>query len=98
MGTIMILERAEITAKEGKKDEFVAVLQDQGVALIKTIPGVLDVRVGGGIESPDKVLLLVDWESLAAHEAFKKTPEYVELGKLIGPYGAGGAAEHFEMK
>ncbi len=93
----MVLERAEITARAGSKDKFLAVLQGQGVALLKTIPGVIAARAGGGVENPDKILLLVDWESLDAHEAFKKMPEYVALGKMIGPFGAGGAVEHFDM-
>jgi heme-degrading monooxygenase HmoA len=98
MGTIMILERAELNAKPGTIEAFVSVLRSKGVPLLEKIPGCLGARVGGGVENPDKLLLLVDWESLEAHDAFKKMPEYAELGKMLGPYAAGGGAEHFKMK
>ena len=93
----MILERAEIIAKPGTIKEFLAVIGGKGAALLRGVPGCLGVRVGGGVENPDKLLLLVDWESLEAHEAFKKMPEYAELGKMLGPFAAGGGAEHFAI-
>jgi heme-degrading monooxygenase HmoA len=93
----MVLEQAELTAKEGVKEEFLAVLRGKGSELLRKIPGCLGVRVGGGVESPDKVLLLVDWESLEAHEAFRTMPEAKELGGMLGPFAAGGKAEHFEL-
>ncbi len=93
----MVLERAEINAKEGMRDELLSALAGKGAALLRSIPGVTGMRVGGGVENPDKILLLVEWESLAAHEAFKTMPEYAELGKLMGPFAAGGAVEHFEF-
>jgi heme-degrading monooxygenase HmoA len=90
-----VLERAEITAKPGQANALLGALQDKGLALLETIPGCHSARAGAGIENPDKVILLVEWESLAAHEAFKKLPEYAILGGLFGPFAAGGAVEHF---
>ena len=93
----MILERAELNAKEGMITEFVAAMGSKGADLLRKIPGCHGVRVGGGVENPNKLILLVDWESLEAHDAFKKMPEYIELAKILGPYAAGGGAEHFTM-
>lgn len=93
----MVLERAELIARDGMREEFLAVLRDQGAVLLRAIPGCRGVRVGGGVENPQKILLLVDWESLEAHDAFKQMPEYIELAKLMGPFAAGGAAEHFDI-
>jgi heme-degrading monooxygenase HmoA len=93
----MILERAEITVKPGLAAGLLGALRDQGLALLHSIPGCHSARAGGGVETPDKVLLLVEWESLAAHEAFKKMPEYNTLNGLFGPFAAGGAVEHFVM-
>jgi heme-degrading monooxygenase HmoA len=93
----MILERAEISVKPGMAAGLLAALRGQGLALLRGIPGCLSARAGGGVETPDKVLLLVEWESLAAHEAFKKMPEYGALNALFGPFAAGGAVEHFTM-
>lgn len=93
-----MLERVELNAKQGTKEAFLAVLRGKGAALLRGIPGCLAVRIGGGVENPGKILLLVGWESVEVHEQFKKMPEYAELGKMMGPYAAGGAAEHFEME
>jgi heme-degrading monooxygenase HmoA len=93
----MLLEKAEITTKPGQAAGLLAALRGQGLALLHGIPGCLSARTGGGVESPDKVLLLVEWESMAAHEAFKKMPKYNTLNGLFGPFAAGGAVEHFTM-
>jgi heme-degrading monooxygenase HmoA len=93
----MVLERAEITVKPGMAADLLAVLRGQGLPLLQGIPGCGSARAGGGVETPDKVLLLVEWESMAAHEAFKKMPEYNTLNGLFGPFAAGGAVEHFTM-
>jgi heme-degrading monooxygenase HmoA len=92
-----VLERVEISAKEGMAGTLLAALRGQGAALLTAVPGCLAVRSGGGVEQPDKVILLVDWASLDAHEAFKKTPDYVTLAQMIFPLAAGAAAEHFSM-
>jgi heme-degrading monooxygenase HmoA len=93
----MILERAEITAKPGQAAGLLGALREQGLALLRGIPGCHGAGAGTGVENPDKVILLVEWDSLAAHEAFKKMPEYAVLGGLFGPFAAGGAVEHFDM-
>jgi quinol monooxygenase YgiN len=93
----MILERAEITAKPGQAGNLLGALRDKGLALLRAVPGCHGAEAGGGIENPDKIILLVEWDSLAAHEAFKKMPEYATLGGLFGPFAAGGAVEHFAM-
>jgi heme-degrading monooxygenase HmoA len=93
----MVLERAEISVKPGMAADLLAVLRGQGLPLLHGIPGCQSARAGGGVETPDKVLLLVEWESMAAHEAFKKMPEYNTLNGLFGPFAAGGAVEHFMM-
>jgi heme-degrading monooxygenase HmoA len=93
----MILERAEITTKPGMAAGLLGALREQGLTLLRGVPGCHSARAGGGVETPDKVLLLVEWDSLAAHEAFKKMPEYGTLNGLFGPFAAGGAVEHFTM-
>jgi heme-degrading monooxygenase HmoA len=93
----MVLERVEITAKDGMVEALVASLRDKGLPLLAGIEGCLAARAGGGVENPDRVILLVDWTSLDAHEAFKKMPDYVTLAQMIFPFAAGAAAEHFTM-
>ena len=93
----MILERVEITAKEGMAPALLEAIRTKGTGLLSAVPGCQAVRSGGGVENPDKVILLVVWESLGAHEAFKKTPDYVTLAQMLFPFAAGAAAEHFGL-
>ena len=93
----MLLERAELLAKEGAEAEMVAVMTERAVPLLAAVPGVLSVRFGRGVENPDKFLLLVQWESIDSHTAFSQTPVSTEFRGLIMPVSRGGAMEHFEM-
>jgi quinol monooxygenase YgiN len=94
---VSVLERVEITAKEGMREALLTALREKGYPLLQAIPGCLAVRAGGGVENPDKVILLVDWVALEAHEAFKKMPDYVTLAQMLFPLAAGATAEHFTM-
>lgn len=93
----MILERVEITVKDGRVEALLAALRDKGLPLLLGIEGCLAARAGGGVENPGRVILLVDWVSLEAHEAFKKMPEYTTLATSLFPFAAGAVAEHFTM-
>jgi quinol monooxygenase YgiN len=93
----MILERVEITVKEGMVEAMLAALREKGLPLLLGIEGCLAARAGGGVESPEKIILLVDWTSLAAHEAFKTKPEYITLATSIFPLAISATAEHFVM-
>jgi quinol monooxygenase YgiN len=93
----MVLERVEFTAKDGLAAELLAALRSKSLPLLAAIPGCLAARAGSGVENPGKIILLVDWVSLDAHEAFKKMPDYAALLTQIMPFTAGAAAEHFVM-
>jgi Antibiotic biosynthesis monooxygenase len=93
----MILERVEITVKDGMVEPLLAALRDKALPLLLGIQGCLAARAGGGVENPGKVILLVDWVSLQAHEAFKTLPEYVTLATAIFPFAVTATAEHFAM-
>ena len=93
----MVLERVEINVKDGMVESLLAALRDKGQPLLLGIEGCQAVRFGGGVENPGKVILLVDWVSLGAHEAFKKMPEYTTLATSIFPFANGATAEHFSM-
>jgi len=93
----MLLERAELLAREGAETAMLEMMTDRGVSLLTAVPGVRAVTLGRGVENPDKFLLLVEWESLAAHEAFSRSPVSDVFRALITPLSRGGAMEHFEM-
>jgi heme-degrading monooxygenase HmoA len=93
----MLLERAEVLINEGSEAGFAACMAARGTALLASVPGVISVQQGQGVESPSKFLLLIHWESLEAHTEFNKSPAFAEFMKLIEPYFAGGGMEHFQM-
>jgi quinol monooxygenase YgiN len=93
----MVIERAEILAKEGTADAFAAALNERGIPLLAGHQGCRSVKVGRGVENPDKFLLLVEWDSVEAHVTATQTPRHAEFREVIGPFAAGGGAEHFVM-
>jgi heme-degrading monooxygenase HmoA len=50
-----------------------------------------------GIETPDRFVLLVEWDSVEVHEAnFRATERFTAWRALIGPYFSGPPrVEHF---
>jgi heme-degrading monooxygenase HmoA len=91
------LERAEIQVKEGLETEFIAVMNEHALPMLAGFPGVGSVKLGRGVENPGKFLLLVQWDSMDAHTAFKASQIYPGFGKLFGPFSKGGSMEHFDM-
>ena len=95
--TKMLLECAEILIKEGQEDGFSTAMRDTGIQLLASVPGVISVNVGRGVENPGKFMLLVEWESMDAHIAYNKAPVCGEVRALIGRFSKGGRMEHFKM-
>ena len=93
----MLLERAELLIKEGQEAAFFAVMKDEGLGKLNSVPGVMSVTLGRGVENPGKFMLLVEWENMDAHSAYNKTPVSGEIRALIGRFSRGGSMEHFQM-
>jgi heme-degrading monooxygenase HmoA len=95
---MMFIERAEIPVIAGKEEEFSAVMANRGSAILAAAPGCRSVRVGRGVENPGKFILLLEWDSVEAHVALTKTPEFDTFKGLVGPYFGGTPnMEHFDM-
>lgn len=93
----MVIERAEIPVKPGDEDTLAAVMRDKGIAMLEAAQGCRSARCGRGVEDPSKFILLIEWDSVDAHVAYTKTPEFDTFKGLIGPHFAGAPAmEHFE--
>lgn len=93
----MILERAEISVKEGTENAFAAAMKERGTALLISAAGCHSVKVGRGVESPGKFIFVLEWDSVDAHTTFTKTPSYASLLDLIGPFVAGVDMQHFDI-
>jgi heme-degrading monooxygenase HmoA len=93
----MLLERTELLIREGQEEAFSAAMKDQGVGKLASVPGVMSVAVGRGVENPGKFMLLIEWENMDAHAAYNKAPVCGEIRALIGRFSKGGSMEHFQM-
>lgn len=90
----MVLEVAliDVTDAEG----FAAAYRGAREILAGT-PGCRSVRMTAGIESPERFVLLVEWDSVEAHEAnFRHTDRFTSWRAAIGSYfAAPPRVEHF---
>ena len=93
----MLLERSEILITEGQEEAFHIAMTETGLPLLTSVPGVISVNMGRGVENPGKFMLLLQWESMDAHIAFNKSPACGTLRTLIGRFSKGGQTEHFAM-
>lgn len=81
----MVCECALINVLSGREDEFVAAYRGVRPILAET-PGCLSVRMTRGVESPSRFVLLVEWESVQAHEQnFRGTERFSQWRAAIGP-------------
>ena len=90
----MVLEVALIDVTDA--DRFATAYQAARETLATT-PGCRSVRMTRGIEAPDRFVLLVEWDSVEAHEAnFRQTDRFPRWRALIEPYFASPPrVEHF---
>lgn len=79
----MILEQAILPIRPGREADFEAAIR-QARPLVADMPGFMDIRVLRGIESPSHYLLLVEWDSVEAHEVnFRQSPNYQQWRELL---------------
>lgn len=79
----MILEAAFLTIKPGQSNAFEAAFRE-AQAIIAAMPGYLSHELQRCIEQEDRYLLLVRWESVAAHEeGFRKSSGYRRWRDLL---------------
>lgn len=92
----MVLEVADIVVTPGAEDDFAAAYLDARQIVLDT-PGCRSVRMTRGVESASRFVLLVEWESIAAHdEQFRSTDRFTRWRAAIGRYFAQPPrVEHF---
>lgn len=79
----MILEAVQLSIKPGQSAEFEAAFR-KAQAIISSMPGYRAHELQRCVERADQYLLLVRWDSVAAHEeGFRKSPQYQEWRKLL---------------
>jgi heme-degrading monooxygenase HmoA len=92
----MVLEVANINVTPGSEDAFVDAFQGVREVLTST-PGCRSARMTRGVESASRFVLLVEWDSVAAHEDnFRATDRFTAWRGAIGPFFDGPPnVEHF---
>jgi heme-degrading monooxygenase HmoA len=92
----MVLEIARFSIVPGQEDDFAAAYAHARELLV-TSPGCRTIRMTRGIESPSTFVLMVEWDSLDAHEVgFRQSERFPAWRALIGPYFAEApAVEHY---
>jgi heme-degrading monooxygenase HmoA len=79
----MILEAAALSVKSGRHADFETAFRE-AQAIIASMPGYISHELQRCIEREGQYLLLVRWESVAAHEeVFRKSSQYQRWRELL---------------
>ena len=95
----MILEVADIRIPVGKNAEFDVAIQRGVETVISKAKGFRGYKVNKGVESPERYLLMIYWDTLEDHTvAFRQGPLFPEWRAIVGPFFAGApVVEHFAL-
>ena len=79
----MILEVAVLNVKPGRQDEFESAFSEAR-KLISSMPGCIEHNLQRCLETPDRYLLLVKWQTLEDHtQGFRESAEYQQWKQLL---------------
>ena len=95
----MILELADIRIHPGLQASFDAAIQ-RGIAdVVSKAKGFEGYKVNKGIESPERYLLQIFWDTLENHTIdFRESPAFADWRAIVGPFFAGPpTVEHFNL-
>ena len=95
----MILELADIRIPPGKQAEFNEAIQRGVETVISKAKGFRSYKVHKGIESPERYVLMIQWDTLENHTVdFRQGPLFPQWRAIVGPYFAVlPVVEHFEL-
>jgi len=84
----MVTEIAEIEIEPGKEAQFIAGVESSRPAFLRA-PGCHGFELHHSIEHPQQFILLVEWESVADHLAFRNAPAFAIWREAVGGCFAG---------
>jgi heme-degrading monooxygenase HmoA len=95
----MILEVADIRIQPGRQAAFDEAIQRGLRTVISRAQGFKGWKVNKGIESPERYLLMIFWDTQEDHTvAFRGGPLFAEWRAIVGPFFASPpVVEHFEL-
>lgn len=94
----MVLEVAVLNVKPGQSEAFEAAFQ-QASPIIASIPGYRSHQLQKCVETADRYLLLVQWDTLEAHTVgFRGSAEYQDWKRLLHHfYDPFPVVEHYKL-
>ena len=95
----MILEIADIRIPPGRNAEFDTAITHGLATVVSKAEGYRMHRVVKGIESPERYLLMIWWETLEDHTVgFRGGPLFAQWRAIVGPYFASPpSVEHYTL-
>jgi heme-degrading monooxygenase HmoA len=95
----VILELADIRIAPGRQAEFDEAIQRGLTTVIARARGMRGWKVNRGIESPERYVLQIFWDTLEDHTVhFRGGPLFAEWRAIVGPFfAAPPVVEHFDL-
>ena len=95
----MILEVADIRIAPGRNAEFDEAILRGVTTVIAKAKGFRGWKVNRGVESPERYLLMIFWDTLEDHTpGFRASPAFAEWRAIVGPFFASPpVVEHFTL-
>lgn len=95
----MILELADLRIQPGQQAAFDEAIQRGLATVIGRAKGFRSFTVNKGIESPERYVLQIHWDTLEDHTVgFRESPLFAEWRAIVGPFfAAPPVVEHFRL-
>jgi len=95
----MILELADIRIQPGQNAAFEEAIQRGLATVIGQANGFQGYKVNRGMESPERYILQIFWDTLEDHTiGFRQSDAFTQWRAIVGPFFAGPpVVEHFEL-
>ena len=95
----MILELADIRIQPGQQAAFEAAIVQGASEIIAGAQGFRGYKVNHGIESPERYVLQIWWETLEDHTVgFRESELFTQWRAIVGPFFAvPPQVEHFAL-
>lgn len=94
----MVLEVADLRAADGGGAAFEEAIRRGLDEALSTAAGYRRHKLRRSVESPDRYLLMIEWETLEHHTVgFRESDAYRAWSEIVRPvFGAAPSVEHFE--
>jgi heme-degrading monooxygenase HmoA len=95
----MILELVDILIRQGEQSEFDIAIRRGLSEIIAQAKGFKGFQINKGIESPERYVVMIYWETLENHTVdFRESTAFQAWRTIVGPYFARPPiVEHFSL-